>query len=204
MIALFGGTFNPIHEGHISLALEVKEAFNFESIEFLPSYISVHRETPEISAEIRKHLVELALQPYPDLTLNSCEIDRHGPSYAIDTVQFMTQKFPQQSIFWLMGADSFNSLLSWKNSQGILQKVNLIVCTRPDSEVDSSIYPSHYLNKNESLSDFKSGRIAFHAMQPNSCSSTDIRRQLKQQLSVSGCLSPPVLEFIHRNELYKT
>ena len=60
MIALFGGTFNPVHEGHISLALEVKEAFNFESVEFLPSYISVHRETPEVSAEIRKHLLELA------------------------------------------------------------------------------------------------------------------------------------------------
>ncbi len=204
MIALFGGTFNPIHEGHISLALEVKSAFNVESIEFLPNYISVHRETPEVSAELRKQLVELALKPYPDLTLNSCEIDRHGPSYAIDTVHFMTQKFPQQSICWLMGADSFNSLLSWKNPQGILQKANLIVCARPDIEIDLSIFSSHYLSKNESLSDFKSGRIAFHEMQPNSCSSTNIRRQLKQQLSVSGCLSQPVLEFIHRNELYKT
>ncbi len=204
MIALFGGTFNPVHEGHISLALEVKDAFNFESIEFLPSYISVHRDTPLVSAKFRKQLVELALEPYPCLKLNSCEIDRHGPSYAIDTVEFMTEKYPQQSICWLMGADSFNSFLSWKNPQGILQKTNLIVCTRPDIEIDSSIFPSLYLKSNELLDDFKSGRIVFHEMQPNSCSSTKIRQLLKQQLSVSGCLPQPVLEFIHRNNLYKT
>ncbi len=204
MIALFGGTFNPVHQGHISLALEVLTAFELESVEFLPSYNPVHRETPETSADIRRQLVEIAINPYPELVLNSSEIDRKGASYAIDTLQFMADKFPHQSLCWLMGADSFNSFSSWKNPQGILQKANLIVCTRPDTVIDDNLFSSHYLLQNESLTDYKVGRIAFHAMTPNHCSSTKIRQLLKQQSSVSGCLAQPVLEFIHTNQLYLT
>ena len=204
MIALFGGTFNPVHTGHISLALEVIKAFELESVEFLPSFLPVHRTTPETSALLRKQLVEIAIQPYPELTLNSAEIDRQGCSFVIDTLRAITQEFPQQSICWLMGADSFNSFLSWKNPTGILQMANLIVCARPDVKLDKSIFPANYLQSHELLKDFKVGKVVFHPMQPNSCSSTQIRELLGQGRTVSKCLSQPVLEFIKRNHLYTT
>lgn len=204
MIALYGGTFNPVHEGHISLAREVSVAFGLEKIEFLPCFLPVHRNVPDVSAEMRRQLLEISVAPYPELTLNCTEIDRQGPSYAIDTLSSIAEKFPQQSLCWLMGADSFNSFLSWKNSTGILQLANLIVCERPEILLDKSLFPSHHLKQNESLHNFKAGKIAFFSMRPNDCSSSNIRKLLKLGASATGCLSQPVLEFIHHHKLYIT
>ncbi len=202
MIALYGGTFNPVHEGHIALAREVRDAFELESVEFLPSYLPVHRDVPEVSAEMRKKLLEIALDPYPELKLNCDEINRQGASFAIDTLQFISEKFPQQALCWLMGVDAFNNFLSWKKPLGILQLANLIVCARPGVQLDNTILPMHHLQDSASLKNHKAGKIVFYSMQPNNCSSTEIRMFLKQGKSVSGCLSLPVLEFIHRHNLY--
>lgn len=204
MIALFGGTFNPVHQGHIALAREVVKAFELKAVELLPSFIPVHRDTPKISASMRKHLVEIAIQPYPELILNTAEIDRQGPSYAIDTLHLLTEKFPGQAICWLMGADSFNSFSSWKQPDVILQMANLIVCTRPQVKLDQSTFPSNRLKQHEILSNFNSGKIAFYPMQPNNCSSTEIRKLLAQGETAEGCLAQPVLEFIRQNHLYET
>lgn len=204
MIALFGGTFNPVHQGHIALAREVLKAFELEAVELLPSFLPVHRDTPEISASMRKHLVELAIQPYPELKLNTAEIDRQGPSYAIDTLQLLKRKFPDQPICWLMGADSFNSFSSWKQPAVILQMANLIVCARPQVTLDQSIFPTSWLKPHESLNNFNAGKIAFFPMQPNNCSSTEIRKLLAQGKTAEGCLAQPVLEFIRQNHLYES
>lgn len=203
MIALFGGTFNPVHQGHINLALEVTKAFALEAVQFLPSYQPVHRDEPNISPSLRKQMVELAIQPYPELQLNSSEIDRAGLSYAVDTLTQLKKLSADRSICWLMGMDSFNSFKRWKNPRGILGLANLIVCARPGVKPDRSIFPKHYLQDDETLIDFMAGKIAFYDMQPNKCSSTVIRHQLKTGVSVAGCLSRPVLEFIQQNNLYE-
>jgi len=202
MIALFGGTFNPIHKGHISLALEVSKAFELDAVEFLPSYLPVHRELPAASADMRRKLVEIAIRDYPELKVNSRELDRQGPSYAVDTLKSIRQDFTQQSICWLMGVDSFNSFLSWKDPGDILQLANLIVCARPDVELDKTIFVEHYLQQNENLKQFKAGKIVFYPMQPGNCSSTKIRKLLKQGQSAAECLTQPVLEFIKQHKLY--
>lgn len=203
MIALFGGTFNPVHNGHIALAREVVREFDLDRVQFLPSYLPVHRDEPQTDAHLRKKMVQLAIQPFPELSLNDCEIVRSGYSYSVDTLEFMHQQNPHESLCWLMGIDAFNDFESWKNPAGILQRANLIVCTRPGVELQSSNFDSHFLHKQETLSDFSAGKIAFFAMSPNCCSSTEIRLRLKAGQSVSGCLSQPVLEFIQHNNLYE-
>lgn len=202
MLALYGGTFNPVHAGHIALAREVRESFDLQRIEFLPSYIPVHRDRPDVSADIRKRILEIAIQPYAELSLNSLELDRQGDSFAIDTLLSISARFPQHSLCWLMGTDSFNSFLSWKDPHKILQLANLIVCNRPGIKLDKSIFPEHQLPAKEPLKKHKSGKIVFYPMQPNHCSSTQIRAQLKRGESVSRCLSQPVLEFIRQHHLY--
>lgn len=203
MIALFGGTFNPVHNGHISLARQVAQEFDLKSVQFLPSYLPVHRDEPQIDASLRLHMVELAIQPYPELSLNDGEIQRTGYSYSVDTLELIHQQYPSESLCWLMGMDAFNGFESWKNPQGILQRANLIVCKRPDVELTSSLYAPHFLRGQEFLCNFNSGKIAFFDMQPNICSSTGIRSSLKTGESVSGCLSQPVIEFIQQNNLYE-
>lgn len=203
MIALFGGTFNPVHNGHIDLARQVAREFDLNSVQFVPSYLPVHRDEPKVDAQLRKQMVELAIQPYPELCLNDCEIKRSGYSYSVDTLELIQQQHPGESLCWLMGVDAFNGFASWRNPQGILQRANIIVCARPGIELQPSRFSNHYLGEQESLHQFRAGKIAFFAMQPNSCSSTDIRKRIKAGESVTRCLSQAVLEFIQQNNLYE-
>ena len=205
MKALFGGTFNPVHNGHIALAREVVAAFGLDGVELVPSFMPVHRDEPQTAPEMRERLVELAIAPYPELRLNRCEIERQGPSYSFDTLAVEKAVEPGQSLCWLLGADAFNDFLSWKNPRGILELANLIVCARPGILIERTIFPEHYLQPGESLKDFSSGKIAFFEMQPNTCRATRIRAQLASgDASVADCLSPAVLEFIRQHHLYST
>lgn len=203
MIALFGGTFNPVHNGHIQLARQVAAHFKLDNVQLLPSYLPVHRDHPGVTPRQREHMVALAVQGYPELSLNSCEIQRAGPSYTFDTLSQIKVGLPHKSLCWLMGVDAFNGFMRWKNPEGILQLANLIVCHRPGIEMDRGVLPSRLLKQAEQLSDFNAGKIAPFDMQPNSCSSTEIRRQLKCGEPVKRCLSQPVIEFIQKNKLYE-
>jgi len=204
MKALFGGTFNPIHRGHIALAREVRAAFALDSVEFIPSFQSVHRAQPETAPALREQMVQLALKPYPELTLNRCELLRQGRSFTVDTLCTIKQAAPSQTLCWLMGGDSFNSFADWHRPDEILQLANLIVCSRPAVELKPGRFEERLLPDGEKLGDFKCGRIAIFNMQPNHCSSTLIRQQFAQGETASDCLSPPVLEFIQQNNLYRS
>ena len=149
MIALFGGTFNPIHNGHISLARQVADKFELDSVQLLPSYLPVHRDEPQIDAGVRLKMVELAINPYAELSVNDIEIRREGHSFSIDTLKALHEQYPDQSLCWLMGVDAFNGFESWKDPHGILKLANLIVCTRPDVSMQLSCFDSHVLADGE-------------------------------------------------------
>jgi nicotinate-nucleotide adenylyltransferase len=203
VIALFGGTFNPVHNGHISLARQVAQAFDLDTVQLLPSYLPVHRDEPQIDAGLRLAMLELAIQPYAELSVNDIEIRREGYSYSIDTLKALHEQYPDQSLCWLMGVDAFNGFGRWKDPQGILQLANLIVCARPEVSLMPSGFDSHVLADGESLARYQAGKIALFAMHPNSCSSTQVRLQLQSGQSATACLSEPVLEFIQHNRLYE-
>ena len=208
MIGLLGGTFNPVHVGHLSLAKSVLNAFKLEQVEFIPSYQSVHRNQPDVAAELRRDMLALALQPHTQFCLNHLEIERRGPSYTVDTLQQIKQQKPGITLCWLLGVDAFNDFLSWKNPQGILRLAHLIVCTRPGHDPKKNIFPEHHLSLDEQLSDFTAGKIVFYEMPPNACSSTAIRAQLKRashglDTSVTECLPQSVLKFIQQHQLYE-
>ena len=207
-LALFGGTFNPVHNGHLSLAQAVAQQFSLDSVAFVPCYQPVHRENPNTSVAQRKTLIELAIQPYPKLQLDSCEIDWAEPSYTYDTLRQKKKAQPHQVLYWIMGADSFNSLMSWKNPLGILDLAHLIVCSRPDSAIDPSIFPHHHLKHADELLDQTAGKICFYEELSNPCSSSKIRSQFsatdsKDTNILKRCLPVPVLNFIQQHKLYE-
>lgn len=204
MIGLFGGTFNPIHNGHLQLAQQLLDAYPLRQIEFVPCHLPVHRAQPQVSPQQRKQMVELAIQEHPRFSLNTLELERGGASYTFDTLESIRQQRPGQTLCWLMGLDSFNGLKQWKNPEGILQLAHLIVCSRPGVQMTDEHWKKHYLQAGESLASYPAGKITFFPMSPNPCSSTEIRRQLKNTQAVNGCLTAAVLNFIKQNHLYES
>ena len=203
MRALFGGTFNPVHQGHIALARQVRAAFELDSVAFIPSFHSVHRAQPQATAEQREHMLRIALQPFPELVEDSCELQRQGPSFTVDTLRALKQAAPRQDLCWLMGVDAFNGFADWHRPDEILQLANLIVCARPGVALQAGRFAERFLAGDEQLTDFDAGRIALFDMSPSPCSSTRIRHQLAQGETAADCLPPAVLEFIHQQSLYR-
>ena len=207
-LALFGGTFNPVHNGHIALARHVAAHFSLDQVAFLPCFQPVHRNVPNTSVEQRKKMIELAIEPYSELALDCCELDRNGLSYTVETLTEKKFEHPDSVLYWIMGADSFNSFICWKNPEVILQLAHLIVCTRPDISIDETIYPQHYAKNDDDLISNQHGKISFYQELDNPCSSTRIRQQLASANATENpflrqCLPQPVLEFPQLYKLYE-
>ncbi len=202
MIGLLGGTFNPIHRGHLQLAASVCRDFALSRVEFLPCHIPVHRDHPDTTATLRQQMVELAIADSPRFVINDSELRRGGVSYAVDTLRELRQQRPSEVIGWLMGVDAFNGFADWKEPKRILQMTHLIVCTRPGVTPQSGPFSEHYLACDQSLEQHTAGKIVFHSITPNPCSSTAIRQQLARGEMPADCLSPAVIDFIKTHNLY--
>ncbi len=134
-IGLFGGTFNPVHIGHLRAALEVKEGFDLDEVILIPAALPPHKMPGEVAdAADRLQMLNLALEDTPGLNHSDVELKRAGPSYTIDTVEFFRQMLPDQSRSYLiMGMDAFLEIDTWKSYDELLLQIPFIIINRPKS-----------------------------------------------------------------------
>jgi nicotinate-nucleotide adenylyltransferase len=132
-IGLFGGTFNPVHFGHLRSALEVKEGFELDEIILSPAALPPHKSPGEVAdAADRLHMLSLALEDSAGFRLSDIELRRPGPSYTIDTVHHFKRTLPAESrIFLIMGLDAFLEIDTWKSYEELLRQVSFIIINRP-------------------------------------------------------------------------
>ena len=132
-IGLFGGTFNPIHKGHVRAAQEVLKRFGLDCIFFVPSALPPHKaDTNLASSRDRYAMVEIGLQGLEGLAASDVEIHRAGPSYSVDTVAFFRKQLgPDGQLFFLLGVDAFLEIDTWKRYEAVLENTAFIVMTRP-------------------------------------------------------------------------
>jgi nicotinate-nucleotide adenylyltransferase len=134
-IGLFGGTFNPVHIGHLRAALEVKEGFDLDQVILIPAALPPHKMPGDVAdAADRLHMLNQALEDSPGLTISDVELKRSGPSYTIDTVQHFKHTLPDQSrIYLIMGMDAFLEIDTWKSYDELLLQIPFIIINRPKS-----------------------------------------------------------------------
>jgi len=187
-IGLFGGSFNPIHNGHLALARGAKRQLNLDRVIFIPAYIPPHKSPEElIDAQDRLNIVSLAIEAEPGFEVSSYEIDKKGKSYSVDTVRHFKANCAQDTeLFFLIGADSLEELNTWKDADEILKLSYFGVCARPGFSIDKT-----------------SERIHEFTITPVDISSTRIRKDIRGGKGVSGSLPPPVEEYIGKKNLYK-
>lgn len=206
-IGLLGGTFNPVHNGHLRAALEVSEFMALDELRLIPSARPPHRDMPQVSAEQRLVMVELAVADEPRLSVDDRELQRDRPSYTIDTLESLRAELGgDDQVFLLLGWDAFCGLPSWHRWQELLEHCHLLVLQRPDagSEAPEALRD---LLAARSVSDPLSltgpgGQISFIWQTPLAISATQIRQLLATGRSARYLLPDAVLAYIQAHRLY--
>lgn len=134
MICLLGGTFDPVHFGHLRCALEVQQQLNIACVHLLPVRTPPHREAPRLSPEQRLTLLQLAIAGEPALSIDQRELQRDGPSYMVDTLASLRAEHPEQPLCLALGMDAFGALDSWHRWQEIGRLCHLVLMQRPGNE----------------------------------------------------------------------
>ncbi len=193
MIGLLGGTFNPIHFGHINLALELKERCKLKQVWLIPAFLSPLRtEEQSVEPEKRFKMAQLAVADLPDFRVLDIEINRPGPSYTIDTIK---ELLPRGDKFaWLMGSDVLQEFSQWKDYAEIVRLLPLFIASRLGMP-ESSLAPfsadvKQYLQK---------GLVEIPQMD---ISATTVRERIKKGLYCGHLVPPKVLDYIYENQLY--
>lgn len=188
MIGIFGGTFDPVHYGHIKPALSVKHALNLSQLRFVPNRLPPHREKPWLSAEQRLQLLKTALHDYADVIIDERELNREGPSYMVDTLVSIQRDFPDETLCLIIGMDAFFGITSWFKWKSLFELCHLVVTQRPgfdahviETHFDESDYQfisSRLTTDSEQLTVRKHGKILLQSVPQLDISSTRIRSNL--------------------------
>lgn len=202
MIGILGGTFDPIHNGHLRTALDVQEALALDEIRLIPVSQPPHRQTPALSPQKRLALVVAAVADNPLFRVDDRELKRPGNSYTVDTLHAIRREIGDQPICLLMGSDAFRGFPTWHKPDEILQLAHLVVMQRPNEE-NPSIHRERVTTDPASLRESPGGRIFFQQVTQLAISATDIRERLQQGRSPHWLLPDAVLEIIEQNNLYR-
>ena len=218
-IGLFGGTFDPIHRGHIRAASEVQKNFNLDHIFLIPAALPPHKTPAAVaSADDRLAMIRLAIGDRSGITVSDVELQRSGPSYTIDTVTHFKGTQPDDaSVFLIMGLDAFLEIDTWKSYRELLEQIPLIIMGRPQrphqsvqqgwkilQEYLTFKIAADYLFSETQKAFISEGRQPVYVcdVQALDISSTQIRQAVKQNQSIGNWVPAPVAEYIHQKGLY--
>ncbi|MCF7987183.1 MAG: nicotinate-nucleotide adenylyltransferase [Methylovulum sp.] len=205
MIGLLGGTFDPIHYGHLRVALEVKELFSLTEVRLIPSATPPHRLQPAASAQMRSEMLALAVKNHPALRVDTRELGRSGASYTVDTLASLRKDFPDESLLLFIGADAFLHLTHWYRWQHLFDYAHVVVMTRPGFmiEVVDCFFSERLVHAREALVQTRAGKLFFQAVTPLDISATAIRRMIAEKQNPGFLLPDAVIEYIQQNQLYQ-
>ena len=197
-IGIIGGTFNPIHNGHTLLALYCKEKLNLDKVIFIPTYTPPHKSDKDLaSEEHRLNMCNIAVKNYVDFSVSDIEIKRKGKSYTYETLTSLKEIYPDDTLYFITGADMFLTLEKWKNPVIIFDKA--IIAAVPRNSSDFETLNSHYQTILRPL-----GATACILEEPVlSVSSTFIRENIENYDLIKSLIDRNVYEYIAKNNLYR-
>ncbi|MAD02132.1 nicotinate-nucleotide adenylyltransferase [Pseudoalteromonas shioyasakiensis] len=209
MIAIFGGTFDPIHLGHINMAQQCVQQCQLDTLYFMPCAIPAHKAKPGISDEHRINMLKLAIENNPHFAIDYRELNREGASYSLLSLKELRAENPSSPIMFLIGMDSFNSLDKWFKWQEIVELCHIVVYQRPGQHCQVSgelaVYKENAFTEQLSqLQQTHAGKLFFlDGLQVNAASS-EIRKKLHLNDNIAELLPTTVSQYIAQHHLYQT
>ena len=213
-IGIFGGTFNPIHSGHLQAAEEVMSRFGLDRILFIPSYLPPHKGLEEVvSAEDRMRMVELAVRNHPGFIASALEVEARETSYSIDTLERIKNVCPDVRIFFILGVDAFLEIGTWREYERVIEECKFIVMSRPGFRLESvaGVLGGRFDSEMTKISGdapvdearLSRFRVFLAPIRALDISSTDIRRRLRRGESLEDFVPEDVRTFIMDRKLYQ-
>jgi nicotinate-nucleotide adenylyltransferase len=209
MIGILGGTFDPVHFGHLRPALEIQQQLGLQEVRLVPCRIPPHRPQPQASAAQRVAMLEAAIRRHPGLRIDTRELDRAGPSWTLDTLVSLHEEHGGQGTCLLLGMDAFRGLSTWHRWHELIDYCHMVVMTRPGSVLPeqgelADFIGLHRVLKASALQQHASGLLLFHQVTQLEISGTSIRKQLAAGQDPGYLLPDPVLDIIEKEGLYAT
>ncbi|MBE8595520.1 nicotinate-nucleotide adenylyltransferase [Xenorhabdus sp. BG5] len=208
--ALFGGTFDPIHYGHLRPVEALAQLVGLKQVILLPNHVPPHRPQPEATAQQRLEMVRLAVQDNPLFTVDTRELERQAPSYTVETLKSFRQEIGEQHpLAFIIGQDSLQTIHTWHKWEELLDICHLLVCSRPGYQSQlSAPGMQSWLEKNQidfplPLSQKPYGHIYLADTPLLNISATDIRQRHQQGVSCDDLLPPSIQNYIDSQGLYK-
>lgn len=207
LTGLFGGTFDPVHCGHVHLVEAAIEQTSLDCLRVIPCQHPPHRAMPVASATQRLAMLRLALTPYPEVIIDTCELERAEPSYAFTTLSGLREQDSESAFCWLMGLDAFQGFAQWYRWQDILDLTHLLVVHRPgyqlqQSEASKALLEQRQVDSESALRQKKAGAIMLVELDAPDISATDVRQRLAENKSVSGVVPDNVITWLQNNPVY--
>lgn len=189
-IGIMGGTFDPIHHGHLVAASEVQNVFDLDEVVFVPTWAQPFKKGRRVSpAEHRYLMTVIATAPNPRFTVSRVDIDRGGTTYTIDTLHDITAEYPGAELYFITGADALEQILTWKDSEEIFSLAHLVGVTRPGHLLTDSGLPRD--------------RVSLLEVPAMAISSTDCRRRVGEGVPVWYLVPDGVVQYIRKYGLYR-
>jgi nicotinate-nucleotide adenylyltransferase len=203
----FGGTFDPVHNGHLRVLFETSQVLKTELVRILPCHIPPHKEAPETSPEQRLAMLRLALESQPNWMIDQRELARDKPSYTIDTLLELRQDLgPQAALAWLVGMDSFASLHKWHRWNELGDHAHIIVVGRPGSRLPTSGPVAEWAQSRqttvERLRDTAAGAVLHLSTTQQEIASSSLRAGVRAGLAPRYLVPDAVNTYIVKHKLY--
>lgn len=197
-IGILGGTFNPVHRGHVQMGLAALTQYELDKVWFMPNFIPPHKEMDHsnVTTADRIRMLELSLEEYPDMEVCLFEIERAETSYTYRTMQLLTEEYPDTDFYFIIGADSLFQFDHWVHPELIVQHCSLLVAPRVDEELE------HFDAKIKELIEKYKASIYPLSMPLIVISSTEVREKLRAGKDVSDEIPLKAANYIKENALY--
>lgn len=195
-IGIMGGTFDPIHNGHVWTAKSIYEMLELDKIIFIPAFIPPHKQGQNYAAaEHRYAMTKLAIEPYDNFFVSDMEIKRNNVSYTYDTIGELKKKYPEAELYFIIGADTVHQLHTWYHIEELIQMVTFVAADRPG-------YHNAIDDAEEKLGSISREKIILLDTPDLNISSTEIRNRLKNNQSLEELVPFTVEEYILEHQLY--
>ncbi len=210
-IGILGGTFDPVHYGHLAAARAVSGQLGLDAVLLLPAAVPPHKSNSRIASFLhRTAMLEMAVAAEPDFFVCLIEQERCGPSYTIDTLIHLHQQLPTANFYFIIGSDVFSEIYTWKGYRKLPDQTNLVVLNRPgsaasNSEIMTAYFPSFAYDSSANAWQAEGcvGNIYCLRMPPINISSSQLRQRISSEPSARADVPPAVADYIKAHGLYQ-